>query len=42
MGIKANDIFDCIHRLPDGISEGNETGALIKKYSKFTQNKEKL
>jgi hypothetical protein len=32
--IRVSDIFDYIHRLPDGTSEGNETGALIQKYSK--------
>ncbi len=31
--INAGEIFDYIHRLPDGKSEGIETGALIQKYS---------
>ncbi len=31
--VKMNDIFDYIHRLPDGTTEGNETGELIQKYS---------
>jgi uncharacterized protein YegJ (DUF2314 family) len=31
--VKVNDIFDYIHRLPDGTTEGNETGELIQKYS---------
>jgi len=31
--VKAADIFDTIHRFPDGRSEGNETGKLIQNYS---------
>jgi len=31
--IQAEDVFDYIHRLSDGTSTGNETGALIRKYS---------
>ncbi len=31
--IKVSEIFDYIHKKPDGTSEGNETGALIEKYS---------
>lgn len=31
--INISDIFDYIHKLPDGSSVGNETGALIQKFS---------
>jgi uncharacterized protein YegJ (DUF2314 family) len=31
--IKTSDVFDYIHRLPTGETEGNETGKLIQKYS---------
>ena len=31
--IKPDEVFDYIHRFPDGTLEGNETGALIQKYS---------
>jgi len=32
--VNQEDVFDYIHQLPDGSSEGNETGRLIEKYSK--------
>jgi len=34
VSIKTSDVFDYIHRLPDGSSEGNKTGEIIQKNSR--------
>lgn len=34
VSIKTADVFDYIHRLPNGTTEGNTTGKLIEKYSR--------